>query len=122
MDKQILDSFVTTMTNLLQSAKTFTMEQVPLVCKEVVHYSIAADVVYMIIGLMLFVSAWLFSRLVNKLAKEEKDEGAYGMHMVSAIAVGIGSLFFVSNLLDLLKATLAPRMYLIEYFAHLIQK
>jgi len=118
MNKETLDSFVGEMTNLLKTAKDFTVEQVPQVAKEILRYNAALDMMWIVVGMVGLFLSYKFYKFTKKLCKTEQYEILY-------VVVGCTSIISVITTLasaaDLLKIELAPRVFLLEYLARLVQ-
>lgn len=120
MDKTVIDKFMNEMLTLLQTAKDFAVTQVPEVCKEVLRYSLCEAIFYVVVGLFLLAACGFFARWLHKKAVEENDGNYYMFNIFSCIVAAIGLGMICSNMLDAFKITMAPRIYLIEYFSHLV--
>lgn len=120
MDKSIVDNFMVEMGNLLKSAKDFTVEQAPQVAKEILHYNLASCIVWLILGIAGGIATWKFCMWIAK--KGEDDSDYNGFYMLAAIPAIVSMLILESNAMEIVKIYLAPRLYLIEYFADLVKK
>jgi len=123
MSQEILNKFLTEMGELLKSAKDFTVDQAPQVAKEILRYNLASSVAYFLLGVALLVAAAKTFKVLRKFQDDAGDYDvlpifAWGAYILSIIA---GVCMFFCNLSSILKITLAPRLYLIEYFAALVR-
>jgi hypothetical protein len=114
MEKEALAKFIDTMTGLLNSAKDFTLEQAPEVMREIVVYHTALYALGVLIGLVLIAAG---TYCLRRAFKEEQEIWL----ALGALPALFGPLFLVFCLPDLLKVTLAPKLFLIEYFAGLVK-
>jgi hypothetical protein len=128
MKEQALEKFVTTMTDILQSAKDFTLEQGPEIFRQVVAFAIGKSIFYVLIATIIMVIAWKASKPIVKEIRREKK--AYDMcdpditiplGLIVAFGSVGGGVLFVANAEILIQATVAPKLYLIEYFAKLVR-
>ena len=118
MDKEILNKFLVEMAELLKSAKDFTIEQAPQVAREVLHYRLASSLLAFAVGLAVFLCSILFFKHVQNMMKEDNDWAP--MHILSCSFLGGSAIFVLENLDSIIKISLAPRLFLIEYFASLV--
>jgi hypothetical protein len=126
MQKEIITKFIQSMIVLLESAKDFAVEQIPQVAREIIHYTIATDSVAMALSILGYVGLYKLYAYINKQALEAKKASIYnwldiyGWHFVTGILFIVITVFFKESLFELLKATFAPRMFLIEYLYNLV--
>jgi hypothetical protein len=124
MNNEALNKFVVEMTNILQSSKTFVIEQAPDVIQQVVKLHMAQALYLIGVGLVLLVSGMSIVTWANKKFKEGRDQEVLGMFagIMSVVCVGIGTLMFFCNLYEAVSIWVAPKVHLLEYFAHLVRK
>jgi hypothetical protein len=120
MDKLVLDKFVATMTELLQSAKDFTLEQAPDVLRQLVAYERAITIFY-VASCLLGAIALAFG--TKQLLRHGDDLGDAAGAALLFLLVGelVVVIMFFHNVSDFLKVWVAPKVFLIEYFAHLVK-
>ena len=70
MDKSVLDKFMGEMLTLLQSAEKFTMEQLPLVAKEVLAYNMAMAIAGVLLGVVMATVGFL---AIKRILKEDPE-------------------------------------------------
>jgi hypothetical protein len=132
-----LDKFVETMTGILQSAKDFTLEQAPDILRQVVVWKRAEETAYLALTLLILVGTGiaylkLFRWTAGQVAKAKTERGNYktgfddyGVFMFGSVAAGIicpiSTITALCRIGDTLQVWLAPKVYLIEYFSHLIK-
>jgi hypothetical protein len=132
MEVQDLKTQATAMLQQLITAATqtgeFIKEQVPLVIRELLAFNIALRIAQIVAGLFLVVVAALWLRYGLKLHKAAREapgyyDGAWGFGALVpwGIATGVAGMMLVQGTIDLLKLTLAPRVWLIEYAAALVK-
>lgn len=115
--KDIVNSFLTELLEFSKDAGAFAKEQVPLVLQEYIAWGIASSIVLLLPFLvMLFFSVRVWKWAVR--VAEDSD----GFSIVAAFLYSIIMLpGLIINLLDLTKAIVAPRVYLIETLSGLIR-
>jgi len=115
--KDIVNSFLTELLEFSKDAGAFAKEQVPLVLQEYIAWGIASSIVWLLPFLvMLFFSVRVWKWAVR--VAEDSD----GFSIVAAFLYSIIMLpGLIINLLDLTKAIVAPRVYLIETLSDLIR-
>jgi len=115
--KDIVNSFLTELLEFSKDAGAFAKEQVPLVLQEYIAWGIASSIVLLLPFLvMLFFSVRVWKWAVR--VAEDSD----GFSIVAAFLYSIIMLpGLIINLLDLTKAIVAPRVYLIETLSDLIR-
>jgi hypothetical protein len=121
MDKSVLDKFMGEMLTLLQSAEKFTMEQLPLVAKEVLAYNMAMAIAGVLLGVVMATVGFL---AIKRILKEDPElDSILNFFATLGLAVLslVGIIFVCTNVPTILQIHFAPRLYLIEYFAHLVQ-
>lgn len=104
---ELVTSFVT--------VKDFTVEQVPLVLKELLRWKFAVSLIGFIACLLAPVGVFLISHKVTILA-QAKD-----FYALNALSLFILIPLFECDTMDWLQIWLAPRVYLIEYAAELVK-
>lgn len=114
MNNDALNEFVKFMTETLKQAKDFTVAQAPDVLKEIIHFSLAQAVAGILLAIVLIVGSYGVHRWI------QNTEQCGEFYIPVVISSLVGFLLLCGNVVDLLQITLAPRMYLIEYFAHLV--
>lgn len=111
-----------------KAGKDFVAEQMPLLVQEIIKWGFAEAICWMIVAIALFLIGLYFR---GKLRAQEKnspwrsfDEGG---PLPLFAWLGIGGVWFVSflmffgNLFTAVKTVVAPRVYLIEYLANIVQ-
>ena len=112
--------------NWVKATKEFAVEQAPIVIQEILKWGLVIELFQFIISLMLLIAG------IIMLKKSFKDDwykkadvnysvGHFFAIMGAWIIFTIGVLTSVIEILDPIKVIVAPRLYLIEYFAHLVR-
>jgi hypothetical protein len=142
MTGAVLDKFVSTMTDILQSAKDFTLEQAPDVLKQIIVWKRGEETASFLFFALLGVASVVFFYRVYRQASlaiavvrakpgadrymKGYDWDDYGSFVVACYVLPVGGLIsFIgvfNGFSDMLQVWLAPKIYLIEYFAHFVTK
>lgn len=122
--QEIKDQALQLATNTAIQTKTFVMEQIPDVVKQLIAYNIAADIFW--ISLWVIVSG-VWGYILKKLwpAKKEyyPDDDPRVPLVVFSVAIWVIAIIVTLYIgFDLLKLTLAPKVWLIEYMANLVNR
>ena len=125
MKEEILNTFVAEMTKLLQSGSEFVVEQMPIVCQEVLQFRLVTGLIGTAIGLGLIMGGIILARKTKQMCKniedsEDREILTTTSYIVSGLACLIGNVPFLINGTTVLKVLIAPRLYLLEYFANLV--
>lgn len=115
--KTVIAEFLKQLLEFTKDAGAFAKEQIPLVLKEYIYWGIASSVVWLLPFLvMLYFSFRIWRWAIDKI--EESD----WFSLVSAIAyTAIMLPGILYHLLDLMKAIVAPRVYLIEQLTSMLK-
>ncbi len=118
-----LNALLDYLTDTMKSGVDFASEQAPLVAKEIAAYGAVSSWVYVAIGLAVVATGVAATRLIMKW--DEQKEDFHPKHMIATFAgvvcVMVGTGIVASNLNDAMKATFAPRVYVLEYVAKLVK-
>lgn len=123
MDSQVLNKFLTEMTDMLREAKDFSMQQIPIVAKEILSYNLMMNLIGVGLGaLFVLVGIVLFIKINKTLqASNEALNDWFGLYVIPFALGLIGSLIIHAYLPTALQIYLAPRVYLLEYMSHLLK-
>jgi len=122
VNNEALNEFVKFMTEALKQAKDFTLAQAPEVMKEIIRMTVVKS------GLGVAMACLgVFACYRAHLGLQKKmEEKPYGMADICYVPLGFAAIVCVIMIFcfgdDLITATIAPRVYLIEYFSHLVKK
>jgi hypothetical protein len=120
MDKTMLDKFMNEILTLLQTAKDFAVTQMPEVCEEVLRYNLYNSIFCVVANLLGLIGCYLFARWLHKKAVAEDNDYFHVFSFFTAIGAIFSLGMLLSSLMNAFKITMAPRLYLIEYFSYLI--
>lgn len=114
----------------IEQTGDFVIEQAPLVLQEFLMWRTVKDIFLLLLFILILISPILVKKMLPKADKNELRTGKFLGKVVSADSWGFG--FFISVFttiigiigtvhygLDLIKVTIAPKIYLIEYFTNL---
>ena len=124
MKEEVLNKFVETMIGMLQDASAFAKHEIPEVCKEIILYGRVKEAVTAVLGLAALIVA---IRKAPGYFKKWSDAGSYEGEewcvagVVTSIVGIFGAGFFIDGGMDSILAWTAPRLYLLEYFKHLLK-
>jgi len=119
MDKSTLDTFALAMIDILRNLKDFTQEQMPIICQEVLKYNLYLYIFYCIISVVFLISSVYIS---FRLFKIEDRTSEQNMCLVFCCSLAISCIFpTVLNMTVLLQILVAPKVFLLEYFSHLVK-
>lgn len=109
------------MSEILKSTKDFTAQQAPELMKEILHYKLAGNALEIIIGLIIGLIAYrVHVWILNRLKEESYSEAVMLYFGVVPTAI-VSFICILDGIYDFMQILLAPRMFLIEYFAHLVR-
>lgn len=117
MNNEILNKFLLEMVKLLETAKDFAMAQAPEICREVIKYNTVMGGLWLSSAVVFGLVAYKWGRKVFK--NEEHSDAFVPVTIISGF---LSILIFAVNISDFIKVLFAPKLYLIEYFASLVQK
>lgn len=110
--------------NLIDAATQageFIKGQIPLVVQELLRFHLAVDIAWMILSLGFAAAfVWLIKFGRRQVEKDKWSDWDFGVVFSGfGVAASVISFFFAT--IALLKITLAPRVWLIEYAADLVR-
>lgn len=115
--RDIVNQFLTELLEFSKDAGAFAKEQVPLVLQEYIAWGIASSIVWM----LPFLFAAYFLPRVWRWAIECAD-GSEGLSIFAAIAMSaVVVSTVIYHVLEITKAVVAPRVYLIETLSDLLK-
>jgi hypothetical protein len=108
--------------SLIQSvadAASFLKGEIPIAVRELLTYYTALYVLYVVCAVVLATGIGLAIRKISRLEDWDTDDKVFACG-ITCIVPAIGVVWLSSHVIDLLKITLAPRIWLIEYAASLV--
>jgi hypothetical protein len=109
--------------SLIQSvadAASFLKGEIPIAVRELLTYYTALYVLYVVCAVVLATGIGLAIRKISRLEDWDTDDKVFACGII-CIVPAIGVVWLSSHVIDLLKITLAPRIWLIEYAASLVK-
>lgn len=106
--------------NAVDQTVSWVSGQIPDVIHQFLMWSIVSCGYYIVLGIVLTVTAVFGIRFGNKLFKQD-EEACFGVYMVSGIFLFIGVIMILCNVYELLFIYFAPKIYLIKYTAALLK-
>lgn len=122
MEKELLNKFFQTMLDILQDAKSFMEKEIPLVCQEILKYNLYKSVIYSsLCGIAMSLTIYFSYKLFKFVAKDSPGDEAIPIFIGGFVSVFL-LIGTISNALEAIQIIVAPRIYLIEYFANLVKQ
>ncbi|MFN7302069.1 MAG: hypothetical protein ACK5U7_11415 [Bacteroidota bacterium] len=121
-----LDQLLDYLTETLKSGVDFAGTQIPLLARDIALYGAYSNWAYCLVILLLLLGCFLLFRRCYHVARlPASTEDARFVHglgcVISTIASIVLIICFFPCLDDAVKATFAPRVYILEYVADLIK-
>jgi hypothetical protein len=89
------------------------------VAQEILKYNLAVNIVWSLVGAtILAITSRFHIKTVIPVVTNDRDNAP--LYLFVIVGYIVGSLVFFLNLMEVLKITLAPRVYLLEYMASLL--
>lgn len=112
-----------------EKASSFAEEQTPLIVKEIITWGLVEKLYYMTVGILVILAGYFLYRIFKKLAINhiapgtDWTESEFSAPAIIFLICGclIGSICIFCNLYDFIYIYLAPRLYVIDYVAHLVR-
>lgn len=102
----------------IKDGKEFLTNQLPDVAVQILRFNFWHAVFIMFLGICFFVATFALLKYSRKNWKVWMDD-VDALAPICSVGIGgfalVGFLFFLLSLIDILKITLAPKLYLIEY-------
>lgn len=117
--KEQLNLFVQKMIDLADKGVDFSVEQIPLVVQEWLNWQAAEAMLFLALGVFI----WIVTRIIFvKVREGMKGSGDEGVEWIPAmIGTVIGTIVIFANAYHLIKVLVAPRVVLVEEFARWLQ-
>ncbi|WP_288500887.1 hypothetical protein [uncultured Erwinia sp.] len=122
---KILADLLQKASNGIDAAVSFSQAQIPDVIHQLLMWNFAESIIFSLTGVLLFLLAQYLTFRIFKYLRKEWEGDYFSDHPESIFLFMAWLLinFIPINLLDLswLKIWIAPKLYLIEYAAHLVK-
>lgn len=106
------------------AAKNFLVEQAPDVVRQLVTFNLAYHIALIVIALVIAIASVLAARKVYDMIRGSDDNDGAAMPLAVFLAI-VASMawvpMFAIGLRETLELWLAPKVWLIEYAAHLVR-
>lgn len=102
----------------------FASEQIPDVVHQLLMFNLVKELVYVVVcfGIIgAFIKGWFVLRKANKDTQGDYDEGVVLYSTLGGFASIVLFIVGLCSIMDALKIYVAPKLYLLEYVAHLIR-
>jgi len=100
------------------STGDFIAGQIPDVAKQLLLFEASWALVWMVLAIVIAVFAIWPYKCAKKMVADDSDWGP--MYLIPSVLWLVSVVVFMANIYDFLKITLAPKLYLLEYVAHLV--
>jgi hypothetical protein len=120
MNEEITNKLQETLVGLIDSATSaaqFVQSEIPEVLEQLLMWKMAESIVICVVAVVLLLSPVPIYKITNALAKKNDDDGFFVINLFSIPLLIIG---LCEINLDWLQIWLAPKVYLIEYAANLV--
>lgn len=123
--QNVTDQAILALMDNLKQGKDFVLEQAPDVIQQLILYRTVREVLYVTASAALFGVAWKWWKMAKAQRKNENKANRYYvdnfqstmMFLASIGAAAVASLSLFDSILVLIKLTLAPKVWLLEYAA-----
>ena len=121
MDKEILNKFLIEIGTLLQQAKGFTVEQLPLVAQEILTYGLYTHLMDLFLAIVFVIGGIvMIKKIHNMLIKKDWYTDPPVLLYAVPICLIITGVFSIQyDIEKIFKIKYTPRLYLIEYVSKL---
>ena len=106
--------------NNIEQAKDFGTTQFSEICNQIIHYAILQDSILIVVGIVLTTLSIFLSKKALKAMRDYNDsEIFYFLGTVITFITGVPLL--IINIIDLMKAIIAPKLYILDYLQHFLK-
>lgn len=116
----------------IDASVSFLSSEMPDVIHQLILWKTSYYSLYAALGLLLIICSILLARNIRIGAADKDDnlwwDGKYGMSecgffgcVACGVAFGLGVIIAVSSLTSILQITIAPKIWLLEYAASLVE-
>ena len=112
----------------VETGEAFASEQVPLLVTEIIYWGVADAAFWVVLGVCFLLTAastfrfgykrWSAWSTLNDDPEFCRKAPTCSIAVISAV---MGFFMITCNVMPMLKPLVAPRLYLIEYFQHLVR-
>lgn len=123
--KDTAETMLVKLINAATATGEFIADQLPIVIRELITYYTAVQVLLVAVTVLVIGLGCLFFHVItNNYTKDGEYKPGYdgtGLRWWALVPWALGSVGLVASVVGLLKITLAPRVWLIEYAASLVK-
>lgn len=123
MNKVLEEAIVTTITKATETAGKavdFLSAEIPDVIKQLIQWKIAENGFLVVLALS-FLILW-FTKLASYLFKKAEEDEPFVFFVIGGwVLAGLSLVLVVCGSLELIQLVVAPKVWLIEYAAHLVK-
>jgi len=108
--------------NNVDQAVDFVVTQTPLLANEIISWGLWSSIYLGIFGLLALTIGVLQHNKRNWKLFNNGDELGWARLTAGSMIGFIGLIVLIIQVYDIIKVTVAPRVFMIEYFTYLIQQ
>ena len=125
MDKEQLNKTIADILGLLKEGATqayeLGKEQLPQIAQEIVKFGVAEHSIYLSLGILFAIFGFWVVRVQNRWRKEAPHCEWEWLVIPSSISWVMATILIVVNAVAIMKALVAPRLFLLEYIKYLVK-
>ena len=121
-----MDEFQKYLISVIDNAGEFLGAELPEIANQILTYNLVVSITLAVVFMLVAAGLFLASRYSYKRSIVDDihyvDKEGFKMDMVSTgIVSGFSLLMAISRICEIIKITLAPKLYLLEYAAGLVK-
>jgi len=105
---------------MLESGILLTSQQLPVIAKDFLEWKFYQSFFFLTIGTFLSILAIMFWKKGKKAICRGEEEESAGLFVGFLFSFALSGIIILYNIHGLIKLTIAPRVYLIEYIRCMI--
>lgn len=129
MNTEKLEEVLNNLISLLEESATFTKTEIPLLLQEILTYSLWENIIaaFLQVGFFSLPFSYVLYKVIRycKAKKGIWTDFEFSLcfpgFTISVAGLFLSILAFVDNVLNIVKVTVAPRLFLLEYLRELIK-
>ena len=120
-DEDNINAFLSELSTVLKDTKSFVLAQAPDIIKQIVSLEIVNSIFWVCVPLCFIISSVLLVIWsMYNITSVFNCSGASPIYIFATIVILISLINFLDNVERLIKISVAPKIYLIEYLKNLI--
>jgi hypothetical protein len=123
MNKELIDKTLSELINGFIATKDFVLEQAPDVINQLLLFSLGQSIVWGIFQLSVVIAAAICLKRALNWKPDSTDDRLTKDLMIPVLFLtsGIFAISFLFTSVEILKISLAPKLFLLEYAANLLK-